>query len=224
MGRGPSPSSESGGFSGWLLIPLALTLAALLLPLASVLSPSGQIPDSVPFSMHSVLKADYSAEALQGLYPAININIIREAILDQDDQADEDRLEEIVDSLLTPVPSVTPRFPATATSTELPQVQPSAVPTQSTHPQSTAVLPRDPDPTEASIPSAQPTVTGRPAVRPTATPPSQGSPKPRPKPNPDPKPNPTNPPAAPTDPPRPPQPPNPYPQPDPGGPTPNPYP
>jgi hypothetical protein len=222
MGRRSSTSSQSGNFSGWLLIPVALTLAALLLPLASVLAPSSQTPDSVPFSMHSVLIADYSAEVAQGLYPAVNMNLIREAILDQDDQADEERLDEIIDSLLTPVPTVTPRFPATATL--LPQVQPTAVPTQSTRPKSTAVLPQDPKPTVTSIPSAQPTATYRPAAGPSATPSSPGSPKPKPKPDPDPKPKPTDPPAAPTDPPPPPQHPDPYPQPDPGGPTPNPYP
>jgi hypothetical protein len=222
MGRRSSPSSQSGNFSGWLLIPVALTLAALLLPLASVLSPSSQTPDSVPFSMHSVLKADYSAEFGQGLFPAVNVNLIRQAILDQDDQAEEERLDEIIDSLLTPVPTVTPRFPAAATS--LPQVQPTAVPTQSMRPKSTAVLPQDPNPTETSLPSAQPTATYRPAIGPSATPSSPGSPNPRPKPDPDPKPKPTDPPAAPTAPPRPAEDPNPYPQPDPGGPTPNPYP
>jgi hypothetical protein len=222
MGRRSSPSSQSGGFSGWLLIPFALTLAALLLPLASILSPSGQTPDSVPFSMHSVLRADYSSEFAQGLFPALNVNIIREAILDQDHQADEERLEEIINSLLTPVPSVTPRFPGTATA--LPQVQPTAVPTLYTRPKSTAVLPQDPDPTKTSIPSAQPTATYRPAAGQPATPSSPGSPKPKPKPDPDPKPKPTDLPAAPTDPPRPADPPNPYPEPDPGGPTPNPYP
>lgn len=74
--------------------------------------------ESVPFSVSSNLSANYRADQFSGRVAAMNMGIIEEVIFDQglDGQNAAQQIEEIVNSLMTPVPTVTPVPTMTATN------------------------------------------------------------------------------------------------------------
>jgi hypothetical protein len=189
----------------------------------------------IPVTLHSLLTADYSADAINIQFPILNLSIILEALGDLAPSGALNANATLQSSLLTPVASVTP-LPG-----ETIQNPPTATPTATLiNPSTTAnaTLTPTPSPTpslapaETETPTNQPFFTPQPTVwttlvptktkttqnRPTSTPSFHPSPTPNQAP-PTQAPTPTNKPPTPTARPTATQPPHPYP-----GPTKPPYP
>lgn len=77
------------------------------------------IVKGVPFSLHSSLLADYSAEIKSGRIAPFNIGLMVDALRDQGTPVAWQQIATIQADLLTPVPSVTPLFDPGWTSTPI---------------------------------------------------------------------------------------------------------
>jgi hypothetical protein len=218
----------SFGWLGWMFIAAMLSCGALVLPLSTLLKTQEANQGWVPFNLHSVLNADYSAEASGYRVPAIGIGLIAEVMRDQSNLDIERRMTEIERRLEQPVPSVTPRFPGSGQPTALPATPTVAPPS----PTASKLATRTPPPTASPspIPTEQPSATPiqilpSPTDRPWYPSPTARPIKPKPTDTPPTASPPTESPR-PTDPPPPPppaDPPYPGPDPNPEPPT-NPYP
>jgi hypothetical protein len=163
----------------------------------------------IPVSLHSVLRADYSADAAGMVLPAVGIGLIENAIEDQQQATDApEQLSTIISGLLTAVPTVTPQFPFSPTTSATARVTPTrGVSWTATAPPS--------QPTHAPLPSLTPSATL--TATPTASLPPRSTSTPRlPTPTDTSVPRPTDPPPLPT---QPPQPTDPVPYPPPPKPT-----
>ena len=204
------------GCLSWTVLLFTLLCALLLLPLASVLSAQAWTPDSVPFPLHSVLKADYGTDRLAYKVPALDIGVIEEVIQDNRLPDSNDRMIEIGDLLQTPVPTVTPRFPGAFTPAPRPIFSPTAVRENSEPTSRLTPAPPTPSPFPSQTPlptqtNTEPAPTSRPVFLPSPTP--TKSEVSRPTSPPATEPSPVIPPTAET---KPTQSPDPYPEPDPG--------
>jgi hypothetical protein len=164
----------------------------------------------IPVPLHSVLRADYSADAVSMALPAVGIGLIENAIEDQQRATDApERLSTIISGLLTAVPTVTPQFPLSPTTSVTARVTPTrgVVVWTATAPPG--------QPNRTPLPSLTPSVTL--TATPTASSTPRNSSTPRlPTPTDTSVPRPTDPPPQPT---QPPQPTNPAPYPPPPHPT-----
>jgi hypothetical protein len=206
------PTRFSVRLSG-LAIPAVLMSFTVVLSLLSVLSTSASTPESVPFSLHSVLQANYGPDQKALLMPALNLEVIADTLQDQrSTEPIENVLIELEESLKTPVPTVTPSYPGAPTRP--PAAIPSPTPTKAKiDPTPVSSPTRAASPTPS--PSVEPSPTGEPTLRPTLPPPAEPNPTRPPKDKPRPtQPAPTQPPPPPTRPPDP----KPYPQPGPEAP------
>jgi hypothetical protein len=180
---------------------------------------------NIPVTLHSLLTADYSADAFYVRFPNLNIAILLDALGDRAPDKAASAYATLQSSLLTPVPTVTlmpgeitqnpppatptapvaePSATTSSTATATPSPTPSPTPPGTNQPLSTVAPTLGPTPTPTRVKSTQsgPTDTRPPQPTATATqaPPTQAA-------------TPTRKPPTPT------KPPNPYP-----GPTKPPYP
>jgi len=188
-------------------IPIVLIFACIVCLMTTVLAimqASAGFADLLPFSLHSLLESDYSADPHNLRIAAVNLSLIRDAIGDSSGFDAADRFATLQANLNTSVPTVTPSTSTTPGSPTPTLQQPTATrnsidsdPTPtSQQPTSTLVPTRSlPSPT---FPPWNPTSTSRP-YNPTRQP--DDSPD-EPDPTEPPPPPPTNPP--PTEPPPPP--------------------
>jgi hypothetical protein len=194
MKTAPRPKDDSN--RRWtLMLALSLTLSVVCLGLvlfSPLLSVNASV-QSVPVSMQSVLKADYSSDPLTFAIPAVGLNLIQNAIQDNAIASTDDpvRLSTVINDLLTAVPTVTP------------QGQPSQGPTKPVvvHSTSTPIPPQPTNPPRASA-TPQATNSAVPSATHTWIPPTATT-RPTNPPLPTNTPQPTKPPVQPTNPPAP---------------------
>ena len=215
------------GKASLLIVLVFAIIVCLLTTMVVVMQVSAGYLDWLPISLHSLLLADYSADLLEFKYAAVKFDLILDAIRDSIEDgypmdADE-RFATLQAGLSSPVPSVTPAFSQTP-STSTPE-QPTATPENTDlppspspttlPPQTATAEPTQPLPSPTYI--IWPTATNRPYIPQPTQPPFQPKPTNPPPPPTNPPPPPTNPPPPPpTNPPpppptNPPPPPNPYP-------------
>lgn len=107
----PARRDSGGKWRGWVPLMILLILAALAV-LASFLLNSdrwNRLGNAMlPVSLHSNLKADYSADPFTTRIPAVSFNLIEDALRDQPTPEPSERYATVVGNLLTPVPTVTP--------------------------------------------------------------------------------------------------------------------
>ena len=133
------------GFPLLILGLLLLSVSCLSLVLYDIVIGSISKDQFVPFSIHSILQADYSADLQSTPIALVDLSIIREIIADRFSLDDDDAsqlLTDILDQLKTPIPTVTPlnsliQQPSptpTLLPTSTPTVPPSRTPTASLSP------------------------------------------------------------------------------------------
>lgn len=149
------------GGATFLLVVLFL---AAMWPSLLTSSSSSDGKAFVPAAFHSVLEADYGVDALP-TRPGVSVDLIFDAIRDQEPQADlESRQEAVLSGLLTPVPTVTPLFTPTPTPTATPTATPTntPTPTPTSTPTNTPTNTPTPTPTNTATNTPTPTVTPTP--------------------------------------------------------------
>jgi hypothetical protein len=220
--KGSQPGRSRATLQTWVLLGLSAFFSILALLLSVLKGPN--LP-WLPVHIHSVLTADYSQDPQGQPIAQVQLNLIYEFLKDltsnrgqaNGDDPDE-RYAEVIEELLTPVPTVTPmpgatvfvptaqpgasqtpalpaEFTATLLPTELASLTHTATTTLLPSPTSTGTLVY---PT-ATNPIPSPTRTRPPAATSTQLPPTQPAPTATPSPT---QPPPTQPP--PTEPPYPP--------------------
>ncbi|MEN6410432.1 MAG: hypothetical protein ABFD44_12050, partial [Anaerolineaceae bacterium] len=107
----PARRDSGGKWRGWVPLMVLLILAALAVLANILLNPErwnrlGNI--TLPVSLHSNLKADYSADPFTTRIPAVSFNLIEDALRDQRTPEPSERYGTVVGNLLRPVPTVTP--------------------------------------------------------------------------------------------------------------------
>jgi hypothetical protein len=120
---------------------------------------------NIPVTLHSLLSADYSADAISLHFPDLNLTMILDALGDRGPNEASSAYATLQSNLLTPVASVTP-LPGAIT-----QNPPTATPTAT--PVSTSIIPTSistPSVTPSPTPSLTPTGTGAPTDWPTYPP------------------------------------------------------
>lgn len=78
---------------------------------------SGNSVQAVPISLHSVLMADYQVDPHSAKLQPVQLSLIQEALEDQLGQGSAERYATIEFSLITPVPTITPRFDSSSVPT-----------------------------------------------------------------------------------------------------------
>ena len=140
--------------------------ALVVLVLALFGQASSQEFRIIPVTLHSLLTADYSADAINLHFPALNLSIILDALGDHAPEVAYSANATLQSSLLTPVPSVTP-LPG-----EVVQNPPSATPTPTSWVPSitaSATLTMTPTPTPSPTSVGTEMSTGQPSYTPQAT-------------------------------------------------------
>lgn len=113
----------------------------------------------IPVTLHSLLTADYSADAIHLRFPNLQVSILLEALGDHAPGQAVSAYATLQSNLLTPVPTVT------LGPGEIPQI-PSATPSPVvTNPAETS----NPTPTSSPTPSLTPTIWGTPTNQPLYT-------------------------------------------------------
>ncbi len=123
---------------------------------------------NIPVTLHSLLTADYSADALDLRFPKLNISIILDALGDRSPDKAASAYATLQSSLLTPVPTVT-LLPG-----EITQNPPSATPTArvaepSTTASSTLTATPSPTPSPTLSGTNPPLYTVEPTLQPSPT-------------------------------------------------------
>jgi hypothetical protein len=201
-------------------IPIVLIFACivcLMITVLAIIQASAGFSDLLPFSLHSLLESDYSADPHNLRISAVSLSLIRDAIGDSSGFDAADRFATLQANLNTSVPTVTPST-STTPSSPTPTLQQPTATRGSTYSEPT---PTSQQPTSTYVPTQMlpsptfspwiPTSTSRPH-NPTKQPDEPDPTKPPPPPPTNPPP--TNPPATKPPPPptkAPPPPSNPYP-------------
>lgn len=158
-------------------------LVIMILIIVSLFDLPIRMPELVPVNLHSLLVADYSADTDNNLIPVLQIGVIFDLLSDLGAPDAENLFSSIQNSLLTPVPTITPLFTLSATQdtptsypstptgatpgrTNPPASEDTLTPTSRTTEQvstptrtrvydltSTPVQPTDPPPTKSRVPS-----------------------------------------------------------------------
>ncbi|MGH2621155.1 MAG: hypothetical protein ACRDHG_11390 [Anaerolineales bacterium] len=166
--------------AAWLLVPLALVGASMCAWSLFANVTLGEAESFIAAPLHSAALANYAQDPIGGRLQSLSIRIIEFAIQDREPETDDAgaRATDVVESLKSPVPTVTPKpgdptytatAPATAaatatigsTGTATPTASPSRTPTRTP-----SAIPTDP-PTAG--PSPTPTKTPTPGPSSTAT-------------------------------------------------------
>ena len=120
-----------------------------------------------PFSIHSILQADYSADVQGTPVSLVDIRIIRDILKDRYSFNDLRGLDaafgKILDQLKTQVPSATPRFSPTPQPSPTSTV--SSLPSPSPSPTKTLPASISPIPSQTHTPSPYPSITPSPTYR-----------------------------------------------------------
>ena len=124
---------------------------------------------NIPITLHSLLTADYSADAFYVRFPNLDISILLDVLGDHAPDRAASAYATLQSSLLTPVPTVT-LMPG-----EITQNPPSATPTTpvaepSSTASSTPTATPSPTPSPTPLGTNQPLYTVAPTLRPTLTP------------------------------------------------------
>lgn len=114
----------------------------------------------IPVTLHSLLTADYSADAIHIRFPNLQDTILLEALGDHASDQAMSAYATLQSNLLTPVPTVTLR------PGEIPQIPPSATPSPIV---TITVDTASPTPTSSPTPSPTPTIWGTPTNQPLYT-------------------------------------------------------
>jgi hypothetical protein len=169
--RRPSPPERTRWWTamGFLFLLCVFSLSFLLV--TPTIARGNSQPGFFPVPLHSVLRADYSADAIAFIVPAVAVDIIGEAIQDQVVPSQvvtnaPERLATVVFHMKTMVPTVTPHWPVTQTPTPTPTRTP--VPPRTSTPTPVPTRGGDDEPTPTPTPSALPTLA--PTRTPTRTP------------------------------------------------------
>lgn len=154
-----SHMNEKGSrLSGWMWLVVLIFLGIIGLPVSLVFAsqPGTSQPQWVPIGLHSILRADYSADAHGALIPVVKINLIQEAIHDEYEGSNTSgRFEGVVDSLITPVPTVLAGFPTSTPTPTATKIEATSLPTRTPQPTHTP----SPTRTNTPTPTQTPTVT-----------------------------------------------------------------
>jgi hypothetical protein len=150
---------------------------------------------NIPVTLHSLLTADYSADALNVRFPKLNISILLDALGDRAPDKAASAYATLQSSLLTPVPTVTlmpgeitqnpptasptataaePSTTASPTVTATPSPTPSPTPAGTNPPLYTVAPTLQPPPTSTRVKSTQ-TRPPRPTATATLAPPTQAA-------------------------------------------------
>ncbi|TLN20068.1 hypothetical protein FDZ74_05695, partial [bacterium] len=111
-GDSPKADRRRTVITALVILACLFTLLFILLPIVSASSVDSAI---LPVSLHSARDAVYGFDRAGGGLPAVSLNIVRDAILDQQTGAGvaqidvENRLATVTAVLLAPIPSATPR-------------------------------------------------------------------------------------------------------------------
>lgn len=102
--------------SRWLILFAAMLLLSVLCLGLSLFYPAWWSSDSsrmIPVALHSVLRADYSADAFAAALPPVSLGLIANALQDQALESSPEAADRVLEGLRTPVPTVTPFFSST---------------------------------------------------------------------------------------------------------------
>lgn len=189
--RFPANRSRSTKRKAWLVLLVSSSLVIYPVFLVATLQASlAGLERWLPFSLHSKLSADYSADPRGWSVPPAGMGLIQEAFNDQQ-RNDPAILITLIALLRTPVG--TPQFPLESPSPESTATQRFTAPSLTTTSQPSAtpspIYSASPtsqpsiSPTEPSHPPASPTATATTVKpRPTKTQPPTGTPSPDPQP------------------------------------------
>ena len=157
-----------------LLIPLLLLGAAFCFWTLFASVSLGEAESFIPAPLGSDALANYGKDDLPGRLRSLSISIVEAVIRDRDPEEENvgSRMDDVVDSLKSPVPTVpgaatgTPTSPPTTTST--PDL--SVTPTATGLPSASPFPSRTPTPTKTDVPTAGPSPTASKTPTPSATP------------------------------------------------------
>jgi len=102
--------------SRWLILFAAMLLLSVLCLGLSLFYPAWWSSDSsrmIPVALHSVLRADYSADAFAAALPPVSVGLIANALQDQALESGPEAADRVLEGLRTPVPTITPFFSST---------------------------------------------------------------------------------------------------------------
>ena len=155
----------------WLLLPLALAAAGICGWSLFANVTLGEAESFIAAPLHSAALANYAQDPIGGRLQSLSIRIIEFAIQDREPETDDAgaRATEVVESLKSPVPTVTPK-PGDPTYT--PTLPSTAVPSATIGTSGTPAPTPSPTRTPTRTPSATPTdlPTAGPSPTPTKTP------------------------------------------------------
>ena len=162
-----------------LLIPLLLLGAALCFWTLFASVSLGEAESFIPAPLGSDALANYGKDNIPGRLRSLSISIVEAVIRDRDPEEEDidSRVEDVSDSLKSPVPTVTPKpgdptgtptSPPTATST--PDLSVTGTVTATGSPSPSPIPSRTPTATKTDVPTAGPTSTSGPSPTPSNTP------------------------------------------------------
>jgi len=185
----PERNPGSSRRAVWLLLPLALVGAGICGWSLFANVTLGEAESFIAAPLHSVALANYAQDPIGGRLQSLSIRIIEFAIQDREPETDDAgaRATEVVESLKSPVPTVTPKPgdptytptpPSTAapsatigtTGTPAPTPSPTRTPTRTPSPTPTDLATAGPSPTPSKTPTPGPSSTATKTPTPSSTP------------------------------------------------------
>ena len=162
-----------------LLIPLLLLGAALCFWTLFASVSLGEAESFIPAPLGSDALANYGKDDIRGRLRSLSISIVEAVIRDRDPEEEnvDSRVEDVSDSLKSPVPTVTPKpsdptgtptSPPTTTST--PNLSVTGTVTATGSPSPSPIASRTPTATKTDVPTAGPSPTPSKTPTPSATP------------------------------------------------------
>ena len=162
-----------------LLIPLLLLGAALCFWTLFASVSLGEAESFIPAPLGSDALANYGKDDIRGRLRSLSISIVEAVIRDRDPEEEnvDSRVEDVSNSLKSPVPTVTPKpgdptgtptSPPTTTAT--PNLSVTGTVTATSSPSPSPVASRTPTATKTDVPTAGPSPTASKTPTPSATP------------------------------------------------------
>ena len=174
----PERNPGSSRRAVWLLLPLALVGAGICGWSLFANVTLGEAESFIAAPLHSVALANYAQDPIGGRLQSLSIRIIEFAIQDREPETDDAgaRATEVVESLKSPVPTVTPKpgdptYTPTPLSTAVPSATIGTTGTPAPTPSPTRTPTRTPSATPTDLPTAgpSPTPTKTPTPGPSST-------------------------------------------------------
>ena len=183
--------------AAWLLLPLGLVGASICAWSLFANVTLGEAESFIAAPLHSAALANYAQDPIGGRLQSLSIRIIEFAIQDREPESDDAgaRATDVVDSLKSPVPTVTPKpgdptFTPTSPNTAVPSAtigttgtltptpSPTRTPTRTPSATPTDLATSGPSPTPSKTPTPGPSSTATTTPTPSSTPTPSNTPTP----------------------------------------------